>query len=1114
MTKVVRFLTRLTPILALIVTMIKKLLHKALLLGLLSLAAENTFAQFYQGTNMEFGKNRVQYREFTWFYYPSENFEVYYYIGGEDLAQYTLLACEKNLKEMQQFFDFTSDEKIEVLSYLNQSEFRQSNLGLVGDDQFNIGGAAKIVGSKMFTYYEGDHILLEKQIRENIARVLFSQLVYGGNWKDVLKNSTLLAVPRWFEEGIIAYAANGVSSESSTFVKDLVRSNKFKSFNQFEGDDARLAGQTFWNFIAEVYGQNVIPNILYMAQASRNVESGFLYVLGLPLDQLSQEYLNFYKEKAASGRTDLLPGENRLPPNPTRDEVKAYRKQQRMLGDIQVKYKRKFEYSHFTSSPNGRYLAYVTHELGQYRIWLYDVEKKSAKCILKREPRMERIPDKTFPVLAWHPSGEILTYIFEKRANAWIGNYSIAEKKHTQKELYLIEKINSMSYSPDGKRMILSAVNRGQTDLYLYQVIGNNFEKLTDDNWDDMNPTFIESGKRVIFSSNRPDDTLRTSVDDLVSIPSQQDIFVFDLENRSKLLDRITNTPEIDETLPYEYNGKYYSFLSSENGFRNRSIAYVDSVISAIDTAIHYRYFTVTKKVSAYQRDIHDYEFHAQDGSFFTGFRKGGMPWLVFSNRSNDVFDGAQKVEEPKDEIPSLGLTDRLKISLDTLTMGDVDIDNYVFEDERYDYTLEKETVRVQEAGKAKKDLVSDSLQKFVLPRSRTYRLNFAADKAIAQMSNNFFNPIYQNYTGPAPNSISPGLSGFTQFGVSDLFEDYKVVGGFRVNWGLDNAEYGISFERLRDRWDRKLIFSRQSQRIQQGIDIIKLQSNDVAYSVKYPFNEVSSVRIRGDVRIDRGVRQSNDLISLESPNITETNLALKVEYVFDNTISKGLNLYNGTRAKAWVERYQQPNLDTRTDINIVGFDARHYERIHRNFIAAFRLAGTTSFGAQKVINYFGGVDNWLFQRVDNATPINPDEPYRFQSFVGPVRGFYVNARNGNSAVVANAELRMPVFKYFAKNPIKSDFIENFQVVTFFDAGSAWTGWNPYSDDNLFNRTDVIQNPVTVSITNNREPVVYGYGFGLHSRLLGYFVRADWAWGVDDGRVLDRVFYLSLNMDF
>jgi len=1069
-------------------------------------------SQFYQGTNMEFGKNRIQYREFTWFYYPSENFEVYYYIGGEELAQYTLLSCERNLKEIQQFFDYTIDEKIEVLSYLNQSEFRQSNLGLTGDDQFNIGGAAKIVGSKMFTYYEGNHTLLERQIRENIARVVFAQLVYGGNWKDVLKNSTLLAVPKWFEEGIIAYAANGISSESSTFVKDLVRKNKFKSFNQFDGEDARLAGETFWNFIAEVYGQNVIPNILYMAQASRNVESGFLYVLGLSLDQLSTEYVNFYKEKAASARAEWLPSEMKLPPSATAAEIKEYKQSERQLGDLKIKYQPKYEYSHFTRSPDGKQVAYVTHELGQYRIWIYNTENHKRKCILKREPKMERIPDKSFPVLAWHPSGEMLTYIFEKRANAWIGNYSLADKKHTQKELYLIEKINSMCYSSDGKRMILSAVNRGQTDLYLYQVIGNNFEQLTRDRWDDLEPSFIDGGNRVLFRSNRTDDTLRTEDAPLSILNSSHDIFVFNLENRSKVLERITDTPQIDESHPYEYGSKYYTYLSDENSFRNRSIAYIDSAVSAIDTTIHYRYFTVTRKLGAFQRDVHDYEFSVKDGSYLMGFRKGSMPWIALGNRSGDVYDGAESSENGKRESESIGLTDRLRISADTISKGDIDIDNYLFEDERYDYILEKETVRVQETGK--QDFTNDTIAPFVLPRSRNYKLNFAADKAIAQMSNNFFNPIYQNFTGSSPNSISPGLSGFTQFGVSDLFEDYRVVGGFRANWGLDNAEYGISFERLQDRWDRKIIFSRQSQRVQQGIDIIRLESNDVAYSVKYPFSEVSSVRIRGDFRVDKGVRQSNDLISLESENITETNLALKIEYVFDNTISKGLNLYNGTRAKAWVERYQQPNINRKTDINIIGFDMRHYEPLHRNFIAAFRLAGTSSFGAQKVINYFGGVDNWLFQRVDNSTPINPDEPYRFQSFVGPVRGFWVNARNGNSAVVANAELRLPVFKYFAKNPIKSDFLENFQVVTFFDAGSAWTGWNPYSDDNLFNRTDAVQVPVSVTITNNREPVIYGYGFGLHSRLLGYFVRADWAWGVDDGRVLDRVFYLSLNMDF
>lgn len=1071
-------------------------------------------AQFYQGTNMEFGKNRIQYREFTWFYYPSENFEVYYYIGGENLAQYTLVSCERNLKDLQQFFDYTVDEKIEVLSYLNQSEFRQSNLGLSGDDQFNIGGSAKLVGSKMFTYYEGSHALLDQQIRENIARVLFAQLIYGGNWKDVLKNSTLLTVPKWFEEGIIAYAANGVSTESTTFIKDLARSGKFKSFNQFEGDDAKLAGQTFWNYISEVYGQNVIPNILYMAQASRNVESGFLYVLGLTLDQLSNEYLNFYKEKAAGVRAELLPAEMRLADNASRQEVRAYNKSKKSMGDVDVRFQRKFRYSHFTLSPDQKHVAYVTHELGQYRVWLYDVEKKEKRCILKREHKMERVADETFPVLAWHPSGEILTYIFEKRANAWIGNFTIATKKHTQKELFLIEKINSMEYSPDGKRMILSAVNRGQTDLFLYQVIGNNFEQLTRDLWDDLEPSFIEEGKRVIFTSNRTDDTLRTANESTMKMGFNADVFIYDLENRGKVLERITQTESINESKPYEYNRKHFTFLGDGNGFRNRYIANVDSVISAIDTAIHYRYFTTVKQATSFTRDIHEHDFHPRDGAFLIAFRKGGQPWVNLSNRSADVFDGAQQPIDPDKDNPQMGLTDKLKISADTISKGDIDIDNYVFDDDKLDYTLEKETVRVEEVSSRAKAMANDTTAEFVLPRSRNYKLNFAADKAIAQMSNNFFNPMYQNYTGSSPSSISPGLSGFTQFGISDLFEDYKVVGGFRANWGLDNTEYGISFENLSDRLDRKLIFSRQSQRIQRGIDFVKLQSNDVAYSVKYPFSEVSSLRIRGDYRIDKAVRQSNDLVSLEAKNLFEMNLALKVEYVFDNTISKGLNLYNGTRFKTWVERYQQPNLKEKTEINIFGFDARHYQRIHRSFIAAFRLAGTSSFGSQKVINYFGGVDNWLFQRVDNATPVNPDEPYRFQSFVGPVRGFYVNARNGNSAVVANAELRLPLFKYFAKSPIKSDFIENFQLVTFFDAGSAWTGWNPYADGNLFNRTDVVQNPVTVSITNNREPVIYGYGFGLHSRLLGYFVRADWAWGVDDGRVMDRVFYVSLNMDF
>jgi hypothetical protein len=257
------------------------------------------------------------------------------------------------------------------------------------------------------------------------------------------------------------------------------------------------------------------------------------------------------------------------------------------------------------------------------------------------------------------------------------------------------------------------------------------------------------------------------------------------------------------------------------------------------------------------------------------------------------------------------------------------------------------------------------------------------------------------------------------------------------------------------------------------------------------------------------------DPVSLADPNSNENNVGVLAEYLLDNTRNIGLNLLEGTRGKLWYEYYQQPdNWKERTDMHILGGDFRHYKKIHRSIIAAFRFAGATSFGSRKVVHYLGGVDNWLFQRVDQSTVVSDQMNYRFASFCGPMRGFYINARNGNNFLAANTEIRIPIFSYLSRTPIRSDFVKHFQVIGFGDVGSAWTGKSPYDASNGFNTNTVTQKPVTVTVNSNREPVIYGYGFGIRSKVLGYFLRADWAWGIDDGQVLPRVFYLSLNMDF
>jgi len=87
-----------------------------------------------------------------------------------------------------------------------------------------------------------------------------------------------------------------------------------------------------------------------------------------------------------------------------------------------------------------------------------------------------------------------------------------------------------------------------------------------------------------------------------------------------------------------------------------------------------------------------------------------------------------------------------------------------------------------------------------------------------------------------------------------------------------------------------------------------------------------------------------------------------------------------------------------------------------------------------------GGVDNWLFPKFIVNTPIDMEQNYAYQTLGTNMRGFDQNIRNGNSFAVLNSELRFPVFRYFANRPIKSDIINNFQLVAFGDVGTAWTG--------------------------------------------------------------------------
>ncbi len=1079
-------------------------------------------AQFYTGSQMEFGKNRIKYEDFFWTYYKYDRYDVYFYEEGKDLANYVSKSAKIQIGFIEKLFDYSIDDRFQFIVYNKQSDFKQSNIGLSTDEQYNTGGVTHIVGTKIILYYEGDHAKLDAQIREGIAQVLIDQIMYGGNVREMLKNNTLLNLPEWYSKGLISYVANDWNSDIDNRVKDGVLNGKFKNINRLEGNDAVYAGHALWKHIADNYGEAVISNILYMTKVSRNIDNSALFVLGISIgnlwDECFESFANKYTEKDSA---QTVPAQLPLLAKPKSTRV----------------------YSQLKVSPDGNYVLYTTNELGQNKIWLYDVQKKKAKRIFKTGQKIDRINDYSYPLVAWHPSGKIFSYIIERKGYLVMTTYELATKEKSERNITGFEKILDYSYNDDGRKFVMSAVQKGQTDIYVFSAASSAYDQITKDIYDDLTPRFVHGSKEIVFASNRPGDTLFYDPKrKMGNAQTHKDLFVFNNVTKSRILKRVTNTPTIDETYPADYDSTHITYLSDLNGVRNRYIARFDSVIAFIDTASHYRTVVTSLPITNYSRGIIEQDVNIKSNKFSEVIFENGKykmyvaPLLKaesilpielkntsYRNYKNRLEKKEQVETDTKNklyyETPQVENVREIKNIPEPLKKdsSEIDINNYTFENEQKKTEKKQEKTKASGNNDAAAVLKVKNDSEFQIGQQRNYNINYSVDYVVSQLDNSFLNSSYQKFSGGgSPIYLNPGLNAFFKVGMSDLFEDYRITGGMRLSFDLNNNEYFLSYENRIKNLDKQFVLHREGlMNVADNSSMVKIFTHDAKYILKYPFNEVASVRGTISYRNDRTVYLATNDNSLPKPNTQENWAFLKAEYVYDNTLKRGLNLYNGMRAKLFGEYYRQID-KSKTDFFVVGLDARYYKKIHRDFIWANRIAASSSFGNKKLIYYMGGVDNWFSPKFNNTTNIATDQNYTYQTLATNMRGFYQNTRNGNSFAVFNSELRFPVFKYFSKRPIRSDFAQNFQIIAFGDIGTAWTGPSPYSDKNSLNTTVIGSNqtPLIITLNTQHNPIVGGYGWGIRSRIFGYFIRVDRAWGVQDGIILKPLYYLSLSLDF
>jgi hypothetical protein len=1117
------------------------------------------FFSHAQVNSVEFGKNRIQYKKFHWKFYQSPNFNTYFSQDGLELGKYVAQLAEDELKSLETAAEYSLQRRANIIVYNNYENYKQSNIGL-GTDWQNAGGTTKLVNNKLVIYFDGNHNTLRDQIREGIAQVLTANLLFGDNIGDFASNAALLDLPQWLTEGYVKYIAQPWSTQDDDNLKSAMLSGDYDNFYKFAFDKPLIAGHAFWYYIAERYKPENVTYFFYLARLYKSLNQASEKITKKKFKDVLADFMQYEEDKYIR-------------------DLKQRRNAPKGKLSIVEDEKKDEEFYRFSANPNAKNNSYaVIH----YRKGIYEVKYVDnlyeTKILLKYGVRVQHGDiNPNYPILAWDGKGSRLLIIYSKEDKINMFVYDvIANIPRFQQEIKGFDQIIDAGFMLDANTLLLSAVNKGHSDIYTYRIDNEKIKQLTNDVYDDLDPTVVSFPGRtgVIFSSNRPGPDAPNN-DTVLPSRNHFNVFLIDLLNdgAAKQISQLTNMKFGDARYPMQYNLNHFTFVSDESGIANRWAGFFSTQAAGLDTLYYIgddilhnpndkdldstlkawqktepdsiSYFAVHKDstytfpITNYQSSLLETRIAGNNGQVSEVRREGDSKFLYklkvdsVSLRKRNV--NARPTEYRANQIKAQRMIQggtAINVADTTANKSKANVFQNEFEDEKADSSkkvLSQQTVQPQPAKPS------------TLERSSlfNYKLKFNADYILAGLTNNVIVNQYQPYSGGSgPIELNNGsdLDGTLRVGVSDLMEDIKFIGGisFGLNSLTDKTEF-LTFQNFRRRWDWSLTYYRTNTSNYSGFysdtSYNSIFDNEVITNiyqgrVSYPFDETNSLRLTVALRKDRGIvkpyssqQGGFDPTELGVPDSVSSTLLSSLEFVHDNTLNPAQNIWSGTRWKVYAN-FNVPvgktALAGMTTVDL-GFDAREYIKIYRNFIWAGRAAGDFSFGGAKILYYLGGVDGWINPRF-NTNPPDPSETYAFQTLAVNMRGYNQNLANGNNVVVMNSEFRLPVFSTLFNKPINNAFVRNFQVVQFFDFGTAWAGGlNNIERPTLIYGPDNANgpNPITVSIkAGGIGPFAGGYGFGVRSTVLGYFLKLDLGWPMNGVFTGSPILYFALGFDF
>ncbi len=455
-----------------------------ILLTVLLVGSVRAPAQFFY-----FGRNKVQYTNFEWHVLKTEHFDIYYYPQMQDLAERGAAFAEESYHLLEGKFNHSLNARVPLIFYSSHLHFEQTNTtgGFIPE---GVGGFFEFLKGRVVIPADGSMAQFRHVIRHELVHV-FTYSKITRVLSDHRKAQDRFP-PLWFTEGLAEYWSTRWDTQAEMVMRDAVLNDfavGLSDMDQIYGSFLMYKeGQNALQFLSRTYGEEKILLLMENFWKESSFSDLFKMTIGKNYREFDEEWLYALKKQY-------------YPLMANRDAPSRS-----SLNLVTEGYNFKPVVFEKDSLRDVYFIGNRTGYTGIYRKNLDRIGPDEHATQIIEGERSDELE-------AFHPfrgriditREGILAFVTKSGENDVLHLYNVnTDDFVTTFRFQDIVNIGSVSWAPDGRRLVFAAIDMGgNEDLYILDTQTRDLRRITNDYYDDRDPAWSPKGDVIVFSSDR-----------------------------------------------------------------------------------------------------------------------------------------------------------------------------------------------------------------------------------------------------------------------------------------------------------------------------------------------------------------------------------------------------------------------------------------------------------------------------------------------------------------------------------------------------------------------------------------------------------------------------------